>query len=136
MPFSPDVQQLIQQVKRLSDSPVHVMEEADLRNRATVTPARGGTPGHIIRFRPGSSSLDYLVASQLQFLIRTFTCPPTESWAECEAHAAQLDALWKHARQLAGSSQDDTSIFVSEDPATYNAKPSRKAKNNDQLDLF
>jgi hypothetical protein len=80
MPFSPDVQQLIQQVERLSDRPVHVMEEADLRNRATVTPARGGAPGHIIRFRPGSPSLDYLVASQLQFLIRTFTCPPAERW--------------------------------------------------------
>jgi hypothetical protein len=80
MPFSPDVQQLIQQVERLSDRPVHVMEEADLRNRATVTPARGGAPSHIIRFRPGSPSLDYLVASQLQFLIRTFTCPPVDRW--------------------------------------------------------
>jgi len=80
MPFSPDVQQLIHQVEQLSDRPVHVMEEADLRNRATVTPARGGAPAHIIRFRPGSPSLDYLVASQLQFLVRTFSCPPADRW--------------------------------------------------------
>ncbi len=80
MPFSQDVQQLIQQVERLSDRPVRVMEETDLRNRATVTPARGGSPGHIIRFRTGSPSLDYLVASQLQFLVRTFSCAPADRW--------------------------------------------------------
>lgn len=80
MPFAPEVQQLIAQVERISERPVHVMEETDLKSRATVTPARGGAPGHIIRFRPGSPSLDYLVASQLQFLIRSFMCPAAERW--------------------------------------------------------
>jgi hypothetical protein len=80
MSFAPEVQQLIQQVEQLSNRPVHVMEDADLRSRATVTPARGGAPGHIVRFRPGSPSLDYLVASQLQFLIRSFMCPTAERW--------------------------------------------------------
>jgi hypothetical protein len=80
MPFAPEVQQLIEQVERLSARPVHVMEEADLKSRATVTPARGGAPVHMVRFRPGSPSLDYLVASQLQFLVRTFTCPAAERW--------------------------------------------------------
>jgi hypothetical protein len=27
------------------------------------------------------------------------------SWAECEAHAAQLDALWRHARSLNGPAE-------------------------------
>ena len=80
MPLAPEVQQLIQQVEQLSNRPVHVMEETNLKARATVTPARRGAPGHIVRFRPGSPSLDYLVASQLQFLIRTFTCPAAERW--------------------------------------------------------
>ena len=80
MPLAPDVQQLIQQVERLSDRPVHVTEESDLRVRATVTPARDGAPAHFVRFRPGATSLDYLVASQLQFLIRTFTCPAADRW--------------------------------------------------------
>lgn len=80
MPFAPEVQQLIQHVEGLSNRPVHVMEDADLRVRATVTPARLGVPGHIVRFRPGSPSLDYLVASQLQFLVRTFTCPAADRW--------------------------------------------------------
>lgn len=80
MPFAPEVQQLIQQVEQLSNRPVHMMEETDMKARATVTPARGGAPGHIVRFRPGSPSLDYLVASQLQFLIRSFMCPAAERW--------------------------------------------------------
>ena len=80
MPFAPEVQQLIEQVERISERPVHVMEETDLKARATVTPARSGAPAHMIRFRPGSPSLDYLVASQLQFLIRTFSCPAADRW--------------------------------------------------------
>jgi hypothetical protein len=77
------------------------------------------------------------VASRLgpRFLDWQLAKDPAESWAECEAHAAQLDALWQHARQLAGSSQDDTSIFVSEDAATYqvSSAPARSVTN--QLDL-
>ena len=36
---------------------------------------------------------------------------PAQSWAECEARAAQLNALWSHARTLAGAT-------ASEAPAT------------------
>ncbi len=91
MPFAPEVQQLIQQVEQLSNRPVHVMEETDLKARATVTPARGGVPAHMIRFRPGSAALDYLVASQLMFLIRTFSCPAADRW-EIAATTAEQDA--------------------------------------------
>jgi hypothetical protein len=73
MPFAPEVQQLIQQVEQLSGRPVHVAEEPGMTMRATVTPARSGAPAHMVRFKPGSPSLDYLVASQLVFLVRTFT---------------------------------------------------------------
>jgi hypothetical protein len=81
------------------------------------------------------------VASRLgpRFLDWQLAKDPAESWAECEAHAAQLDALWKHARQLAGVSDDaaeDSASAVAEDAATYNVKPGRKAKNDNQLDLF
>ncbi len=72
--------QMIRKVEELSGKPVHVKEDPDLKVMATVTPARGGAPGHIVRFRPGSPSLDYLVASQLQFLVRTFTCPAADRW--------------------------------------------------------
>jgi hypothetical protein len=89
MPFSPEVQQLIQQVEQLSNRPVHVTEETDMKVRATVTPARGGAPAHFVRFRPGSPSLDYLVASQLQFLIRTFQCPAADRWDTISTEAEQ-----------------------------------------------
>ena len=91
MPFAPEVQQLIEQVETISGRPVYVMEEANLKARATVMPARGGAPAHMIRFRPGSASLDYLVASQLMFLIRTFSCPAEDRW-EIAATTAEQDA--------------------------------------------
>ncbi|MES2438555.1 MAG: hypothetical protein V4584_05800 [Verrucomicrobiota bacterium] len=49
------------------------------------------------------------VASRLgpRFLDWQLAKDPAESWAECEAHAAQLDALWTHARQLAGVPEAD-----------------------------
>ncbi len=89
MPLAPEVQQLIQQVEQLSNRPVHVTEEGDLKVRATVTPARGGAPGHFVRFRPGSTSLDYLVASQLMFLVRTFSCPSADRWDIVSTDAEQ-----------------------------------------------
>ena len=80
MPFASEVQQLIKQVEELSERPVHLSEEPGMKLRATVTPAHGGAPAHMVRFKPGSPSLDYLVASQLGFLLRTFTCPAAERW--------------------------------------------------------
>lgn len=67
MPFSPEVQQLIQQVEQLSARPVHVAEETGMKMRATVTPARGGAPAHMVRFKQDSPSPGYLLASRLMF---------------------------------------------------------------------
>ena len=80
MRFSSDVQQLIEQVEDLSSRPVHVSEEEGMTVRASVTPARQGAPAHMLRYKPGSPSLDYLVANQLGFLIRTFSCPSEDRW--------------------------------------------------------
>jgi len=80
MPFPTEVQHLIEQVEQLSARPVHLAEEPGMKMRATVTPARGGAPAHMVRFKPGSSSLDYRVASQLMFPVWTFTCPAAERW--------------------------------------------------------
>jgi hypothetical protein len=80
------------------------------------------------------------VASRLgpRFLDWQLTKDPAESWAECEAHAAQLDALWKHARQLAGATEEDpeSSSILAEDAATYQAKAARMTNNDNQLNLF
>jgi hypothetical protein len=64
---------------------------------------------------------------------------PAQSWAECEAHARQLDALWSHARTLAGVETDSTesTTIVAEEPAIYVPKPGSKRKSDmDQLNLF
>ena len=89
MPFAPEVQQLIQQVEEMSDRPVHVAEEPGMKIRATVIPARDGAPAHLVRFKPGSRSLDYLVASQLVFLLRSLALPPAERWDVASTPAEQ-----------------------------------------------
>jgi len=80
MPFAPEVQQLIHQVEESSGLPVHVAEDPAMRLRASVTPARHGSPAHWVRFKPGSSALDYLVASQLVFLQRSLALPEADRW--------------------------------------------------------
>jgi len=53
MPFSPETQQIIAEVERLSGRPVHVEEDAGLKTLAQVRPARGVSPAHFVRaFRP------------------------------------------------------------------------------------
>lgn len=46
---------------------------------------------------------------------------PATSWAECEAHATQLDALWRHARTLSGAGEaesgDEPSVLRETAPA-------------------
>ena len=96
MPFAPEVQQLIRQVEESSGMPVHVAEDPAMRLRASVTPARHGSPAHWVRFKPGSSALDYLVASQLVFLQRSLALPEAERWdiaATPAEHARGIRAM-------------------------------------------
>jgi hypothetical protein len=82
------------------------------------------------------------VASRLgpRFLDWQLTKDPAESWAECEAHAAQLEALWTHARKLAAvdeQEEEEPLRMVADPAAPYTVKPSRKPKpGGEQLDLF
>jgi hypothetical protein len=90
MPFAPEVQQLIRQVEQSSGLPVHVAAEPGMRLRATIVQARGNAAAHLLRYKPGSPNLDYLVANQLGFLSRTLSLPPAERW-DIAATAAEKD---------------------------------------------
>jgi hypothetical protein len=81
------------------------------------------------------------VASRLgpRFLDWQLAKDPAQSWAECEAHAAQLDALWRHARQLAGAAE--IAEVVDEDASASNAGApgiygQRELLPNPQTELF
>jgi len=80
MPLHPEAQQLIQQVEDLSGRMVHVTEDPHLQVMATVSTARGAAPAHFLRYRPGTRAVDYLVAYQLGFLVRLFSCPPDDRY--------------------------------------------------------
>ena len=78
MPLHPATLQMIRKVEELSGRPVHVEEDAELKVMATVSPARGSAPAHFLSYRPGTRAVDYLVACQLGFLVRLYSCPPEE----------------------------------------------------------
>jgi len=78
MPLHPESQQLIKEIENLSGRMVHVTEDPELKVMATITTARGTAPAHFLRYRPGTRAVDYLVAYQLGFLVRLFSCPAEE----------------------------------------------------------
>jgi hypothetical protein len=78
MSLHPATQQLIRQVEQLSGKPVHVQEDATLKTMAKVSPARGEAPAHFLSYRPGTQTVDYLMAYQLGFLVRLYSCPAEE----------------------------------------------------------
>jgi len=89
----PEVQNLIGTVERLSDRPVVVTEDPDLKVMATISTARGRAPAHILRFRPGTKAVDYLIAYQLGFLIRLFSCPLGVRWEVMSKPAEQENGI-------------------------------------------
>lgn len=78
MSLLPDTLSIIAEVERLSGRPVHVSEDPTLTSHATVVTARGSSPAHFVRYKPGVGPVDYLVAYQLGFLVRLFSLPEDE----------------------------------------------------------
>ncbi len=91
MSLPPAAQQMIRKVEELSGRPVHVAEDADLKVMAAITTARGSAPAHFLRYRPGTRAVDYLVAYQLGFLVRLFSCPAADRW-DVVSNAAEQEA--------------------------------------------
>ena len=89
MPLHPDAQHLIEEVESLSGRMVHVTEDPDLKVMATIATARGLAPAHFLRYRPGTRAVDYIVAYQLGFLFRLFSCPAEERFEVIASPAEQ-----------------------------------------------
>jgi hypothetical protein len=89
MPLHPAVQQLIRKVEDLSGRLVHVTEDPELKVMAVITTSRGSAPAHFLRYRPGTRAVDYLVAYQLGFLVRLFSCPAADRWDVVSSAAEQ-----------------------------------------------
>ena len=91
MPLHPAAQEMIRKVEALSGRPVHVAEDPDLKVMASITTARGTAPAHFLRYRPGTRAVDYLVAYQLGFLVRLFSCPAADR-RDVVSNAAEQEA--------------------------------------------
>ena len=94
MPLHPETCQIIKEVENLSGRMVYVTEDPELKVMAAITPARGTAPAHILRYRPDTKAVDYLVAYQLGFLVRFFSCSVQERY-EVTASAAEQEVGMK-----------------------------------------
>ena len=76
------------------------------------------------------------VASRLgpRFLPWQLEKDPATSWAECEAHAAQLDALWRHARTLSGVPETEATAETTSESEPKKA-PVKKTVSGDPSQL-
>lgn len=91
MPLQPETCQIIKEVENLSGRPVHVTADPELKVMSTISAARGSSPAHFLRYRPGTRAVDYLVAYQLGFLLRLFSCPAEERF-EVMSSASEKEA--------------------------------------------
>ncbi len=61
MALHPDAQKMILKVEELSDRLVHVIEDPDLELMASIQLAHEIAPAHMLRYRPGTQAVDYLI---------------------------------------------------------------------------
>jgi len=111
MPLHPAAQQMIRKVEELSGKPVHVKEDPELKVMATVSPARGIAPAHFLSYRPGTKAVDYLVACQLGFLVRLYSCPAEERMEVVALSGEQERGI--EAMGLADSAPDFARMMIS-----------------------
>lgn len=111
MPLHPSAEQLIRRVEELSGRMVYVKEEPELKVLATISTARGSAPAHVLSYRPGTRTVDYLVAYQLGFLVRLFSCPAEERWSVVGNTEEQLHGI--QALEIGGFPQDFARSLVS-----------------------
>ena len=78
------------------------------------------------------------VASRLgpRFLPWQLEKDPATSWAECEAHAAQLDALWRHARTLSGVPETEATDEATSESEPKKSPSKKPASDSSQLSLI
>jgi hypothetical protein len=116
MPFSPETQQIIAAVERFSGRPVHVEEDASLKTLAQVTPARGVSPAHFVRYQPGNPAADYLVAYQLGFAGRLFSCPPYQRF-DLTSTPSSTSSSKSTPRQAIGTAPKESRLNTKPTPA-------------------
>ncbi len=71
-----DVQTVVRAVEEATGVPVLVTDDSSLRTMASIKPAKGGAPAHIVSYNPKFAALaDYLIAFQCGLALRIFLAP-------------------------------------------------------------
>jgi len=76
----PETQDILRRVEELTGVPVDVAADSTQSTLASMTPARGGAPAHLIRANPSLGEPDYLIIYQCGFLLRQYAIPADERW--------------------------------------------------------
>lgn len=86
MNLLPCTSQVIAKVERLTNRPVHIVQEPKLSTLAHLQIARGDAPFHLLRYKPsGATPPDYLIAHQCGYVLRLYSAPPEKrfDFASC-----------------------------------------------------
>ena len=74
----PETRGIVQRVEALSGCPVEFIPDEALSVQVTLQKARHGAAAHVLRYLPGSGSLDYWVAYQCGYALRFYALPPDQ----------------------------------------------------------
>lgn len=78
MIFSAATQRIIGELEEFTGKPVNLVPNTALPVSTTIKAARGSAPAHFLSYKPGIQGLDYAVAYQCSFLLRTYQLLPEE----------------------------------------------------------
>lgn len=79
MGLFPSTQNIVERLEALSQRPVHITEDATIRNLADIEISRGDMPFHLLRYKPtGTTPPDYLIAYQCGLALRVFETAPDQ----------------------------------------------------------
>ena len=110
LPLRAETRQLIDRLERLSDREIQMMGVDDLPLLASLQIARDGASFHVLRYKPSSDPLDYVVAHQVGFVLRMFELP-AEQRMDFAGTGHGVTDLEEVIRLTSGSSTADQHVL-------------------------
>jgi len=105
-------QSIISRVESISDCPVHVTQDLQLKTLAAVRMARGSQRVHSITYNPlASQEPDYLICFQCGFILRLYSLPPAERFDFTGSEKGRMEAM----QLLDGSGVSAQKLGLSDD---------------------
>lgn len=133
----PETLDILGLVKRRTGRPIEFVKDEKLNKLAALQAARGTSPSHIIRYKPSSGPIDYFVAHQAGYLLRSYENPPEKRFDFMPLReAAQRDIELNLCGERTGSVDRDLSAQFSMAVAEWALMTLRSLPVGMRIDLW